>query len=195
MTAQASPRGPLKERITVAAMAAWLVVTVVSQHPDRGFDKLRKADPIGLLIPNWRFFAPEPAVDDTHLLYRFHSPETGEYSQWYSANQAQQRKLVHAFWFPGRREEKAVFDVTAGLLSNVNSGISASETRQLSAFSLLSNYVRRAADRDHPLAESPEFSQVQWLIARFSGYSEVEDVAYDYVSPVLSRSAVETEVM
>ena len=142
MTAQASPRGPLKERITVAAMAAWLVVTVVSQHPDRGFDKLRKADPTGLLIPNWRFFAPEPAVDDTHLLYRFHSPETGEYSQWYSANQAQQRKLVHAFWFPGRREEKAVFDVTAGLLSNVNSGISASETRQLSAFSLLSNYVR-----------------------------------------------------
>ena len=39
MTAQASPRGPLKERITVAAMAAWLVVTVVSQHPDRGFEQ------------------------------------------------------------------------------------------------------------------------------------------------------------
>lgn len=173
-----------REFTGVACLAGWLTVTTFSQHPDRGFDKLRKLDPTGLFIPNWRFFAPEPAVDDTYLVYRLHNFETNDYTDWYSANQSQKRHLLQTFWFPGRREEKAVFDVTAGFLSNVNAGVSPSETRRLSAFKLLTNYVRREISQKST-SKIEGFSQFQWMIVRFSGYSEIEKVSYDYASPLL----------
>ena len=59
-------------------LCGWWVVTLLSQHAQRTFDRLRPLDRIGLVIPNWRFFAPEPAVHDFHLLYRIRDlDETG----------------------------------------------------------------------------------------------------------------------
>lgn len=43
-----------------AVFAGWFVLTLLTQHPQRSFDRLRSLDPVGLTIPNWRFFAPEP---------------------------------------------------------------------------------------------------------------------------------------
>lgn len=177
-----------REEIGVYSLAAWFVVSLLSQHPDRGYDRLRKWDPTGLFIPNWRFFAPEPAVDDTHLLYRLQAPSTGDYTEWRSANVMQKRKMRHAAWFPGRREEKAVFDVTAGLLSNVNAGISSLDQRKDSAFQLLSNYIRRSLNESTTVfaeIDPGEYTRFQWMVVRFSGYAESEDVGYDFVSPVV----------
>ena len=40
-------------------LAGALLVTAAAQHPNKMFDRVRRLDPIGILIPNWRFFAPE----------------------------------------------------------------------------------------------------------------------------------------
>ncbi|MBM4793764.1 hypothetical protein HXP44_17240 [Streptomyces sioyaensis] len=169
--------GDAAGRAVEFALAAWLLVTVVSHHPHQIFDRLRPYDKAGLLIPNWRFFAPFPAQHDFHVLYRTLSVSDQE-SPWQAASRINRRKWSQVFWFPGRRQEKAVFDICHELVGTAPENIQMSTTP---AARLLSDFVLRHI-KEHD-AEWPGITGFQFLVARYSGHDDSEDPQYDFVSP------------
>jgi len=103
-------------------LAAWVVATALSQHPNRGFDRLRPFDRTGVLLPNWRFFAPEPAVHDYRVLHRWVDRE-GVTSAWHESNEIGLRHIRQAVWFPARRSQKGISDACTEMISAVHGSL------------------------------------------------------------------------
>lgn len=164
-------------RAVPALLAGWFVASVLSQHPDRSYDKARTLDKTGtgIVIPNWRFFAPNPAVEDQHFLYRMANEDKTEHTEWREVYSIAPRKLIHAFWFPGRRIEKAVFDVASTLLSNPGAMTPLHKEAKESSYQLVNNFVRQR------ITPEPGYPLFQVLLVRYSGYDHSEDPKYDMV--------------
>lgn len=160
---------------------SWLVVTVLSQHPHRTFDRLRTYDKIGLLIPNWRFFAPEPAQHDYHLLYRTLST-TGQESPWKSASQINARTWGQVVWFPGRRQEKAVFDICNEIVGLV--GKKDVKIVDTAGYGLLRDFVIRQI-RENDDERNQALEGFQFLVVQYSGHDDSEDPKYAFISPLV----------
>lgn len=167
--------------------ATWFIVTALSQHPQRSFDTLRKLDPIGLTIPNWRFFAPEPAVHDFHLVYRT-SDSQGNISNWREAFTVTPRRLVHAVWFPERRREKAVFDLSIDLLGLV--AASSDERQKAPSHQLASNAIRRKIQAN---GEAEHTKSFQFMVVLFTGYDESGSPDYRFVSDEISYKSTDID--
>ncbi|URN12309.1 hypothetical protein LUW77_13340 [Streptomyces radiopugnans] len=165
------------ERAVPAVLADWFVASVLSQHPDRSYDKLRSMDKTGtgILIPNWRFFAPNPAVEDQHFLYRLASEDRSEHTEWREVYSITPRKMAHAFWFPGRRMEKAVFDVASTLVHNPGAMTPLHQEAKKAAYRLVGDFVRRRIEPE------PGYPLFQVMLVRYSGYDHSEDPKYDMV--------------
>jgi hypothetical protein len=161
-----------------AAFAGWLVVTLLSQHPNRVFDRLRSLDPIGMMIPNWRFFAPFPARHDYHVLYRTLSV-SGEQSEWKQASSITPRAWSHAAWFPKRREEKGIFDLCVSL----DSAERLDDPEQSPAYCLLRDFVARRIREEDPVRT--QLSGFQFLLVQYSGYDDSESPEYIFASPFI----------
>jgi hypothetical protein len=98
----------------VATMVAWLAVSAVGQIPCELTRRLRRVDLCGL-IPHWTFFAPVPGTADYFLLYRDQLLD-GSLTDWRELPLCDSRKLWHLIWNPGKREKKALFDLTTALM-------------------------------------------------------------------------------
>ncbi len=95
-----------------AAAATWigvhLTATVLQNTPESFNQDLRKFTG-GWPIPGWRFFAPNPGIQNVHLLVRERSsPERT--SAWRDVTPAMRHGFVSALWNPGSRGPKALFD-------------------------------------------------------------------------------------
>ena len=159
-----------------AVLGTWLAATIVTQDPTRKLDKLRRWDPTGSLIPDWRFFAPRPSMHDYHLLLRDELPN-GDHTPWKEICEAETRKWQHFFWYPGRRARKAIADAVPRLidmrpeLTGHNEGVQV----RIPYLTLL-NYVT------HRVPHHPEAKQVQFLIAASAGYDESEEPTMLFLS-------------
>ncbi|WP_070011839.1 hypothetical protein [Streptomyces abyssalis] len=173
-------KSEVMRRAVELGFASWLTITILSQHPNTTFDRLRTGDKVGLLIPNWRFFAPTPAQHDYHLLYRTLDTD-GEQSAWRSASQINKRKWAHAVWFPGRRQEKAIFDV-CGELGRliVRKDVKVTDS---AAYRLLRDFVTRHLDESDPRRGS--LKGFQFLVVLYSGHDDSEDPQYSFISPFI----------
>jgi hypothetical protein len=161
-----------------AGFAGWWLASAASQHPLTAFDRLRRYDRLALL-PNWRFFAPEPAQHDYRVLHRVLTADGGQ-TAWGATSHITPRSDLHIVWFPGRRREKAVFDVCGVLLERVETGAAAAD---LPAYHMLREFVEvavRREYRDRPLPQGYQF-----LIARHAGYDEEPDPDYLFLSPFI----------
>jgi hypothetical protein len=69
--------------------------------------------PVSEVIPDWRFFAPEPAVEDNLVVYRFKST-TGEIGSLETVPLPRPGAL-RSLWNPGDRLHKALWDLTDGV--------------------------------------------------------------------------------
>lgn len=167
----------LTDTAITAGFAAWFVTTAISQHPDRNFERARNLDRTGtgVLVPNWRFFAPNPATEDQHFLYRLASADRTEHTPWRAVYEIEPRRLMHAFWFPGRRQEKAIFDVASTLLQNRAANVPIQREAAQAAERLVRDFVR---SRIEPEDGFPHF---QVLLVRYSGYDHSEKPIYDMV--------------
>lgn len=65
------------------------------------------------VIPDWRFFAPEPAVEDNLVFYRFKSP-TGEIGPLETIA-LPSAGAMRWLWNPGDRRHKALWDMADGV--------------------------------------------------------------------------------
>ncbi|WP_018133655.1 hypothetical protein [Acaricomes phytoseiuli] len=60
-------------------------------------------------IPQWRFFAPNPGVENLHVMYR--TGTEGNWGQWREISFRKKWRFYSAVWNPGGRAAKALFDV------------------------------------------------------------------------------------
>lgn len=166
--------------LTAAGFAAWLVVSAASQHPDRNFDRLRKLDPARALIPDWRFFAPNPAQHDVHVLYRVVLPG-GETTGWELSSELATRSWADFAWLPDRRRDKGLFDICVTMGRMIQSGEAG--LTESTPYLLLRNFVAREVGRRHAGQLRP--CGFQFAMVRHSGYDEDQDLEYLLVSPYI----------
>lgn len=98
-----------------AGLALWFGLTVVGQKLWRPESPTRSRwQPLHLVLPDWRFFAPDPGVYDQVVLYRTGSG-SGPPSGWTAVREPEPRRVRHAVWNPQQRVDKALWDVCAEL--------------------------------------------------------------------------------
>jgi hypothetical protein len=167
--------------ILSSAIGTWVLATAASQHPHRLFDGLRRFDLTGLVLPNWRFFAPEPAKHDFHVLHRVLTAD-GEQTRWEETTPITARGWSQALFFANRRREKSMFDVANELIT-VMAKPNVDVTKTV-AFELLRNRVELKVRGDH--AAGPRPLGFQFLLARHTGYDDSEQPDYLLSSPFIS---------
>ncbi|WP_438388868.1 hypothetical protein [Actinopolyspora saharensis] len=156
--------------------ALLLLGTVASQHPNPSFDRIKNKDVLSSLFPNWRFFAPEPAQHDYHIIYRT-LDEENEVSQWNLVDVVTGRKFRQIAWFPDRRTEKAVFDIATELITNLEKGLEV--IRTYPSYCLLQEFVRKRIDRSSP----ENVKGFQFGLIKHTGYDESTEPEAIFVSP------------
>lgn len=154
---------------TVAAGAgvAWVLLTGLSQHPSRSFDWARRYDPAGVLIPNWRFFAPNPATHDSRLAHRILWGD-GETSEWFETHEIKDRMVRDPFWCPHRRRDKAVTDMTSNLLTHLSDRRYA-QIENAPCYRAMVSIIRHLVQL-HPDVTRRGVHGFQFLVARDTGY-------------------------
>jgi hypothetical protein len=168
--------------LTRAAGAALLLGTLSAQHPNPLFNRAQKMDIFSALFPNWRFFAPTPAQHDYHILYRTLNHE-GETSAWRMVEVIVGRKLTQIFWFPGRRPEKAVFDIVTELTTQLDKGFGG--MKKLPSYRMLVRFLRQRIREDGAAEGVKGF---QFTLVRATGYEET-DPEVVFVSPYTPMTA------
>ncbi len=178
---RAAPRrraGPLALSL---GLGSWLLATAASQHPHRAFDGLRRKDPIGLGLPNWRFFAPEPAQHDYHVLHRVLRAD-GTQSPWAETTTIAARRWSHVVFFADRRREKGLFDVAGELLTLMADP--RIELTKTVPYELLRNAVELRVRTEH--ADGPRPRGFQFLLARHTGHDAEPEPDYLLASPFVT---------
>lgn len=163
------------ESAVATVLGGWVVATALSQHPSRTFDRLRRFDKPGTLIPNWRFFAPEPAVHDYRLLHRVRTAES-EVSGWTESVTIARRTAAQSVWYPDRRRDKAVHDLCSEII-----GLLSEQQTQIPSFPcyrMLRAHIEKIV-RD----STPDAVGFQWVVARTAGYDTSEEPSYLFASP------------
>ncbi len=174
--ARQADRGPLTA-VVIGGLAAWFGVTVLSQHPQQIFDRFRRYDYTGLLIGNWRFFAPEPAQHDFHVLHRVLLADDAQ-TPWVETTHIPKRIWRQMVWFPERRQDKAVFDICAELIvSMAQPGL---DLTRVPAYQVLCDHVELVVRKEHRAGPTPK--GFQFVIARSTGYDESNDPDYLLIS-------------
>lgn len=115
--------------IVVSASAAslfcaWLAISMIVYVPSLK-NRIRRWDSIGL-IPQWNFFAPNPARHDFHLLFRDRLQD-GTITEWTEVASIAQRPNWGIVWNPGKRRNKALFDAVTDLAMHVKDSLPALE--------------------------------------------------------------------
>jgi hypothetical protein len=163
--------------LVTAGLGLWFVVTAASQHPNNLFDRLREYDKSSLLIPNWRFFAPEPARHDFHVLHRVLSVD-GVETPWVETSRIAPRVWTQAFWHPGGRGHKAVFDVCHDLVRHMQTP--ELDLTRTPAYRVLQDFVEGTVRASYAGRQLPQ--GLQFTIARHTGYDQEQDPEFILVS-------------
>jgi len=124
--------------LVVALFALWILATVAQQIPV--FRPIFRERDVGLLVPEYRFFAPNPIQGDFHLLFRDIYTD-GTAGAWTEVCRLRRRRLLDAIWHPEKRERKALFDAINQLAEVRIVGVSPTQTLLLTPYLLILNYV------------------------------------------------------
>lgn len=108
---------PNQRQLVAAGLATWFVATALSQHPDDSYARIRRWVDFtgGFAIPNWKFFAPNPGVNDYILMYRTGNPNTEDWSDWDRIIPAVKPSLRETLFSPNSRLDKGILDIVHSL--------------------------------------------------------------------------------
>lgn len=95
------------------ALAVHIAITVLDNIPENQVS-LGIRLPAFRKIPQWRFFAPNPGMEDIYLMYRTRDTAT-EWSPWKDIPLQVKQAPMNFVWNPGSRSFKALFDATEQL--------------------------------------------------------------------------------
>ena len=102
--------------IVASLLCLWTALTVGLQVPGLR-NRIRRLD-VFLLLPEYRFFAPNPIQYDYHLLYQDEFGD-GSVSGWTEVCKLPDRRVLDVVWNPRKRERKALLDAV-NLLSEIS---------------------------------------------------------------------------
>ncbi|MGL5862551.1 MAG: hypothetical protein ACRCY9_14965 [Phycicoccus sp.] len=122
-----------------AALAAHVVLTVFENSPDA---KVAFGSRSRLLarLPQWRFFAPNPGVENTHLMYRTGRDDC--WGEWREKPFTNPMRWYAVAWNPGSRAPKVLFDTVQQLQLMAGLGVSYEWAIRTSAYLLIRDVVR-----------------------------------------------------
>lgn len=178
MSRDGTTGGAIRRGIVYGVFGAWFAATLVSQDPTRRTAGARRWDPVGLFVPDWRFFAPRPGTQDTHLLYRDELAD-GSLTEWREVMPVRERSLRHVLVHPGRRAEKAVSDMVSWLLRAVGE---AKDERQRSAVQATVSYVGLLTYVTRQAAHPATAVRTEFMLARSAGYEEAIEPEIAFLS-------------
>jgi hypothetical protein len=98
--------------LSTGILATWLALSLLVLIP-RFRGHIHRRD-LFSLIPEWSFFAPNPAQGDFHLVYRDILSD-GTTTTWAEISFEHPRRWWHWLWNPGKRPFKALFDAVVDL--------------------------------------------------------------------------------
>jgi hypothetical protein len=159
-----------------AALTGWIAVTALSQHPNRTFDRFRRRDTLGVVIPNWRFFAPEPAIHDFRVLHRYLRAD-GSQTGWKECTEISPRCWRHAVWFPDRRRDKGMIDACSELILALQ--VPGLDLTTTPAYRVLRDVVAVSLAAS-VTGEPPQ--GFQFLLLRHTGHDEEPEPEYLFAS-------------
>ena len=156
--------------IVAVTFLIWAAVSVLVYIP--ALNGIIRGIDIFSVVPEWRFFAPNPGRNDFHLLFRDRFQD-GSLGHWTELQTLTVRPWWHAFWNPHKRRNKALLDAVvelSSLIARLEPGVQVS----LPYLAILSHVsdVRRSIP--------PEF--VQFMIMYSSGTSQDVGPAVLYAS-------------
>lgn len=73
---------------------------------------------MSFLVPEWKFFAPNPAQGEYHLLFRDQLAD-GTVTPWTEVTFPHNRRWWNVVWNPEKRANKALFDAIVSLAGEV----------------------------------------------------------------------------
>lgn len=154
--------------------ASAFTATLASQHPLRIFDRLRKFDHTGLMLPDWRLFAPTPVTHDFHLLVR--EVQEGPEADWQVATEITERRASQMLWFPTRRADKMFLDLCQELsiLADTRRDVTDAPCHRI-----LREFARRFI-----LDVNPSCGAFQFTVMRTAGHDESVAPDCTFVSAV-----------
>ena len=93
--------------LIIAIFLVWLVLSIVSQF---GINKFKRNVFSKLLLPEWRFFSPQPLSNDMNLFYRDKNADF--ITQWKPALPELSTRFYNFIYNPNRRIRKTIIDST-----------------------------------------------------------------------------------
>lgn len=93
----------------------WFTGTIIIQFREAKISQKIKSYDFLSLLPLWTFFAPNPGVNDYHLLYREEN-QFGTRSDWKEMDINENRKLSTCLWNPNKRSKKVLCDVIQNII-------------------------------------------------------------------------------
>lgn len=109
----------LIEKLVVSGLAVHVALTILDNLPDGNRPLAFRIKELGPL-PQWRFFAPNPGIDDYHLFYRTSSQT--KWSGWVKIEMANRLGAFSWLWNPHGRPPKVLFDAVQQMLVPMASG-------------------------------------------------------------------------
>ena len=102
--------------ILVAVFVGWFLLTVLVQFPNPIGRFLSRHDGL-LILPVWKYFAPDPVAVDYHLVFHYTASDgtEHEYNELFCGTQS--RYISTWIWNPSRRIAKAEHVLLADLLA------------------------------------------------------------------------------
>src|SRR5262245_7808995 len=98
--------------IAIGCVLLWLLATAAHQYPP--FQRvLARFDPLKLL-PSWRFFAPNPANHDIHIVVR-DLLLNASLTAWRPVCFFPTRHILHLIWHPAKRPRKILRDASKSI--------------------------------------------------------------------------------
>jgi hypothetical protein len=168
--AQLAPTHRVLEIVILGFFASWIALSLLVYVPSINA-RIRRLDRFAL-VPEWRFFAPNPGRHDFHLLFRDKfSDDTKSY--WKEVCPISHHGVGNMILNPSKRRNKALFDCTQELTKHINAR---DKTLELSVpYLTLLNYVSHL-----PRGISPQ--AVQFLLMFSAGEDLNKDPDILYVS-------------
>ena len=117
-----------------------ITMTIFQNTPDPLVPSLKHFSP-GWDIPQWRFFAPTPAISNHHIFYRVKGNNDEEWSKWEELSPEVKPTLLSAIWNPSGRYTKANFDITNSLIDMISYGATFEFIKSSENYSIISSII------------------------------------------------------
>jgi hypothetical protein len=158
--------------LPVAWLGTHVALTFFENTPDAKTSFANRSRTLSRL-PQWRFFAPNPGVDNTHLMCRTYVDDA--WSPWQQLPISSSVRWYSLVWNPGNRAPKVLFDSVQQLRVLGSMGVHLDLVSRNDAYLLLEDIVHQQ------FVGEPGVDATQFMI--MTSRPEVEGVSH--IEPIM----------